>query len=232
VFRTKAEFAYDKLKKQILVGKWAPNQRLILNILTQELSLSVIPIREALKHLEKEGFVVQIPHQGYSVAAMCEEELYELMLLREALEITALPKIIDKITLEEIKDLYRLTEEMKEIHEALKKDQENDELQDQFRVINRLFHRTIVSAAGFIHFPEMLDNLMDLSNRYLNLVESLLGIRAVDIKEHVAIVDGIANKDVKAVVKLLKQHYRRVQNEFSTQISTNRRLVNGIFRVV
>jgi len=192
MFKTKVEFAYETLKKQILSGKWVPNQRLVLNILTQELSLSVIPIREALKRLEKERFVVQIPHQGYSVAAMNEEELEELMLLREALEITALPMVMERITAVEIEGLYRLTEEMMEIHESLKTERDDDDMQERFRSINKLFHSTIISASGFVHFPDMLDNLMDLSHRYLNLVESLLGIRAVDIKEHVAIVDGIA----------------------------------------
>lgn len=231
MYRTKAEFAYETLKKQILAGKWVPNQRLVLNILTKELSLSVIPIREALKRLEKDGFVIQVPHQGYSVAAMSEEELYELMLLRESLEITVLPKVIETISEEEIQDLYRLTEEMMEIHESLKEDSENYDLQDQFREVNRIFHRTIVASSGFVHFPEMLDNLMELSNRYLNLVEEILGIREVDIKEHIAIVDGIAQKDGASVAELLKKHYRRVQNEFSTQINTNRRLANGIFRI-
>lgn len=229
MYQTKAEFAVVKLKQQILAGEWQPNQRLVLSALTEKLGLSMVPIREALSSLEKEGFVIQTPHQGYSVAPMSIDELEELMFLREVLTVKALPLVIENISQNEITELYSITDEMKEIQRLLGSEGA-EELLEQFRSLNKSFHRTVVAASGLVHLPIMLENLMDLSNRYLNLVESNLGIREVDIKEHVRIVEEIEKKDLVTLKRLVIEHQQRVMKEFTTHISHNRRIINGIFR--
>ena len=112
MYKTKTIYTYEILRNDILTGKYTPNERLILKDLANYLNLSMIPIREALGHLERDGLVRQIPHQGYTVAPFSVEEIEELFTLRISLESLALEIIIKKSKENLISKLYLLTKEM------------------------------------------------------------------------------------------------------------------------
>jgi DNA-binding GntR family transcriptional regulator len=80
MYVTKTNFVYEQIRDAILTGKYPPNQKLILKELSQDLDVSPMPVREALNHLEKDGLVKKIPHQGYTVSPLFLEEMEELFL--------------------------------------------------------------------------------------------------------------------------------------------------------
>jgi DNA-binding GntR family transcriptional regulator len=63
----KTHHAYDTIRTRILAGTYAPTQRLIVRTLAEELAMSPVPIREALRRLEAEGWVVIRPNIGAEV---------------------------------------------------------------------------------------------------------------------------------------------------------------------
>lgn len=80
------EVAADHLRRMILGGTLLPGERIIENRLTVELGISRPPMREALRLLEREGLVEQIPRKGARVQTLTLHDVYEIFTLRTELE--------------------------------------------------------------------------------------------------------------------------------------------------
>ena len=224
MYKTKTIYTYEILRNDILTGKYTPNERLLLKDLANYLNLSIIPIREALGHLERDGLVRQIPHQGYTVAPFSVEEIEELFTLRISLESLALEIIIKKSKENLISKLYSLTKEMDKYIELNKKFKEKFSLQNprrkKFMLINRDFHLTIATFTGFIHLPSILNNIFDMSERYMNLLEFVVGLSRIDYLEHLEILKSIERKDEKSAKAKLEKHIRRILNKLKKYVIT------------
>lgn len=81
--RTQVE---QRLRRAIINGHFRPGGRLIERELCALLGVSRTSLREALRHLEGDGLVVNIPHKGLVVATMTREEADEVYQVRAAVE--------------------------------------------------------------------------------------------------------------------------------------------------
>ena len=63
-FKTKNIAVYEALRKDILGGKLKPGQKIIMSDVAKKFKLSEIPVREAIRRLESDGFVKFTPHIG------------------------------------------------------------------------------------------------------------------------------------------------------------------------
>lgn len=81
--------AANEIRKKILSGEYAPGERLIEERLTEELAISRPPLREALRLLENEGLILNRPRRGTFVSTLTDQDVYEILTLRSALERTA-----------------------------------------------------------------------------------------------------------------------------------------------
>jgi DNA-binding GntR family transcriptional regulator len=68
----KQERTYAILRSRILDGTYGPGQRLVIDALARDLAVSPMPVREAIRRLEAEGWVVYQRHQGAQVAPLDE----------------------------------------------------------------------------------------------------------------------------------------------------------------
>jgi DNA-binding GntR family transcriptional regulator len=212
--KTKSLYAYEAIKDAILLGEYQPDERLVLKDLSKSLSLSAIPLRESLNNLEKDGLVIQTPHQGFRVAPLSVNEFEELLAIRLSLELTALPHTIRNITDEQILHLASLTEEMFSYWEKYKNSPATLNIKKEFMTMNKELHIGMASASKLIHLPGMLARIFDLSHRYMNIMEHIVGIGEVDVREHVEMVNLIKEKNEEKLKKLLESHYERVITEF------------------
>lgn len=64
---SKAQQAYESIRERIVSGTYAPGQRLIARSLATELGMSPVPVREALRRLEAENWVLMRPNIGAEV---------------------------------------------------------------------------------------------------------------------------------------------------------------------
>jgi len=86
--KTLRELALEKLRAAILRLVFLPGQRLVERDLCERLGVSRSVVREVLRHLEAEGLVETVPHQGPIVArfdAARVEQIYEIRALLEAM---------------------------------------------------------------------------------------------------------------------------------------------------
>ena len=87
--RTLVDVATRELREMILSGELQPGVQLVLTELAQRLSMSVMPVREAIGRLQAEGLVDQIPHRGARVSLVSAADLEDLYAVRIALETLA-----------------------------------------------------------------------------------------------------------------------------------------------
>ena len=76
----------DELRRAILTGRRRPRERLVEDRLSEELGVSRVPIREALRALAAEGLVDIQPRRGASVAEISAEVGRDLVEVRATLE--------------------------------------------------------------------------------------------------------------------------------------------------
>jgi DNA-binding GntR family transcriptional regulator len=91
----KAGAVYETLKRRILDGTYPPGDWLRLSQLARDFSLSEMPIREALRLLQKDGLVVLHRHRGAQVAEVSLARGYEIvetrLFLEKAAALSAVP---------------------------------------------------------------------------------------------------------------------------------------------
>jgi len=76
----------EELRRSILTNRRRPGERLVEDRLSEELGVSRIPIREALRTLAGEGLVAMQPRRGASVADVSPEVARDLVEVRATLE--------------------------------------------------------------------------------------------------------------------------------------------------
>lgn len=78
--------AYAQLKRLILSRPADADEALSERALANQLSMSRVPVREAIKALENEGILVVLPRRGIHVRRLTIAQVRELYDVREALE--------------------------------------------------------------------------------------------------------------------------------------------------
>jgi len=93
----KQQRAYAELRERILSGAYSPGYRLVIDALADELGVSTLPVREAIRRLEAEGLVVFRPNAGAQVApadpTLFEEMVHGLAVLEGYATALAAPEL-------------------------------------------------------------------------------------------------------------------------------------------
>ena len=80
--------------------------------LADEMGVSRTPVREAIRKLELEGFVVMIPRRGTYVADISIKDINEVYEIRTSLEVLAAGLAAERISDEELETMQRLLVEI------------------------------------------------------------------------------------------------------------------------
>jgi DNA-binding GntR family transcriptional regulator len=76
---SKSQLAYDYLRNRIARRELSPGYRLVLQSIADELAMSVVPVREAIRRLEAEGLVTFERNVGARVAMVDEHGYVDAM---------------------------------------------------------------------------------------------------------------------------------------------------------
>jgi DNA-binding GntR family transcriptional regulator len=91
--RSLREQVYEYLREQMAHGGLQPGVFLNLNELATQLGISRTPLREALLHLESEGFVTVLPRRGFLLNALTLDDIRHFYEIIGALEAAALKSV-------------------------------------------------------------------------------------------------------------------------------------------
>lgn len=77
---------YELIRDRIVRAHYAPGSKLQLIPLSEELEVSTMPVRSALKRLDSEGFVTYRAHKGATVEPLDLDAFEEILEIRLAIE--------------------------------------------------------------------------------------------------------------------------------------------------
>ncbi|MFP4668547.1 MAG: GntR family transcriptional regulator, partial [Desulfobacterales bacterium] len=90
--RTLSAQVFDRLYSAILSARIEPGSKLKINQLAETLEVSVMPVREALRHLESAGLVTFTPNKKILVNEISKEDLEDVYFVLAPLEEFSLEK--------------------------------------------------------------------------------------------------------------------------------------------
>ncbi|HEV8132709.1 MAG TPA: GntR family transcriptional regulator [Acidobacteriota bacterium] len=195
-YSTISDIVLERIREDILSGRLKPGEKINQNRLTKELGVSIIPLREAFKRLQAEGYINIIPHRGAYVGELSHDEIEDIYLVRAELEELAAALAAENLTEDDIKTLRALFRSMKK---ATKEHRRQELL-----ALNRKFHFTIYRACRRKHLLEILEDLWDRSSRYRNLQTFLPRRAEEELKEHKQILEACQNGVRKSLMTTIR----------------------------
>jgi len=106
------EVVTNALREAILSGELRPGERLLQEQLADQLRVSRIPLRDALRRLEAEGLVRIGPRRGAEVASLSPDDVREVYDIRISLEPELMRRAIAALGPGDITRLVEMSERM------------------------------------------------------------------------------------------------------------------------
>lgn len=116
---SKSEVAYAWLRERIVSSIFGPGHRLVLGRIAEQLEMSVVPIREAIRRLEAEGLVTYEHNVGASVAIVDEAEYVHTMQTLALVEGSAVGLALGFITSDDLARATAINQRMRGMLEDL-----------------------------------------------------------------------------------------------------------------
>jgi DNA-binding GntR family transcriptional regulator len=196
--RTVADDAEHVLFQAIASGEIPPGAQLRLQELSDQLQMSMMPIREAIRRLQALGLVEVVAHKGAWVRPLTVEDLYDTYFTRIHLETRAFIEASGTLT-DEVVARARL---------ALKDKKSADIAGDALasRAANERFHFELYQAAGSAWLLHCIWPVWRNSERYRT--KSMQDARHVAkrAREHTKMLDALVAGDTREAVILLVSH--------------------------
>jgi DNA-binding GntR family transcriptional regulator len=148
----------DELRARISDGRIEPGERLYEMAIAQELGVSRLPVREAIRMLESEGMVSVLPRRGgVLVRSLEREDVENLFDVREALEVLAARRAAERTDSAGVEELGRLLETAREAlaaGDATAVDAANTAFHDQIYLLGRnaLVPQMLGPLTGRLHW--------------------------------------------------------------------------------
>jgi DNA-binding GntR family transcriptional regulator len=195
---TAQEAVLGELRRRLVGGLLRPGDQIRQDALAEELGVSRVPVREAMRILEGEGQIAYSPHRGYFVAELDVDELAEIYRLRDILETEAVRAGFHALSEE---DTDRMTQAMEEMREAAASGNIA-----ALTVSNRTFHFTLFASSGMTRLLRILTQLWDSSDPYRSMYFSNPEHLRLMEREHEAIWKAVVARDEKLLLRLLEEH--------------------------
>ena len=194
------ELVCENIRQAIIDGTFSPGERLMEIQLADEMGVSRTPVREAIRKLELEGFVVMIPRRGTYVADISIKDITEIYEIRISLDILAAGLAAERITDEELEQLNGYLIEIGQ-HIA------NNDM-DKIVEVDTAFHDMLYTASRNERLRSIRGRSMSYPGR---LVETM--------DEHRNLVEAIAAHDVERAQYAARIHLENAEHTLMRSLS-------------
>jgi len=186
------------LRSAILDGEFAPGVRLIELELATRFNVSQGTIRAALKFLQAEGLVEYRPRRGNFVITVQKSDVYEISMLREALE-----SLGARLAAKRIDDQGR--EALEALLQAMRTAARTGN-RARLTELDFDFHRTVIEISGHRRLMEVYNRLEGQTRMFLRLTDKFYHDPLDIIELHEQLVNAICNGDAEAAFQLANRH--------------------------
>lgn len=199
VYKTRTQLVVETLREKILSGEIKAGEPLRQAALAEELSVSRIPVREALLQLEAEGLVSFEPHKGATATELNANQVEELFDLRAMLECDLLASSLPLLSEEK---LAEATDILNQLDRALGK----ENAANTWSELNSRFHNCLYSGANRPQTQDLVNTLNKNADRYIRMHLLWAGGISKAGPEHNQLLDFCKSGEVEKAVAVLKQH--------------------------
>lgn len=140
---TVTEYVTEQIRDRIVLGHLRPEERLPVYRLAEELGVSRVPLREAVRQLEAESLVDNLPRRGTVVRALSAKDVYEAFVILRRIEDIAATQAAEQRADEVVPKMRTCLDEMATLIES-----GVDKNSIQFLHAHRAFHFAMFAATG------------------------------------------------------------------------------------
>lgn len=192
----------DILAERILSGELIPGERIKQDEVADELNMSRIPVRDALRILETRGLVTLKANAGARVNTITLRDMEISYKARELLEPMLIGESIPNLTEADIEDMRKI------LVELVKADNVED-----FLPIDRAFHWASYRGHGAPQLAQIVERLWDTTQSYRRAYAKIALKNGAKIQrtEHELLFGAIERREIETAQATLLMHIRRTR---------------------
>jgi DNA-binding GntR family transcriptional regulator len=195
---------YEALVELVIAGRLGAGQHLVETELARQLGVSRQPVREALHRLEAEGWVDLRPNQGAFVHVPTDQEVDQLLDVRELLEVETARLAARTVTPDQLARLRAICRDGEAAVAA------GDT--ERFVSLNNSFHAALAEVGGNAVLAELSAIVGRRARWYYRLVAPMREHESC--VEHLAMVEAIEAADGDQAAKVARSHVERTRTAY------------------
>jgi DNA-binding GntR family transcriptional regulator len=196
--QTAASYVADALRAAIQNGELHDGAELNQVALAEHFGISRVPVREAMRMLEAQGWITALPHRRAVVQALSVSRVSEIFEVRAVLEGHLIEKAIANSSPDHLARLEKVRSEMEGLADHI-----------AWVAANRKFHRLLLEPAQSPMTLELIEQLTAQVERYLRVRDETVIREDAAGKEHAEILRAVAKKETAVARALLVSHIER-----------------------
>lgn len=189
-----------ELSQHILEGRLPIGEFLSQRKLAQLTGSSVISVRGAVRQLENEGLVENIPRMGIRIPQETPAAIRDRYLIRHALETTAVERIFGNLSDEEKDQLLQMANELDRLV-----NEHTEENAKQFARLHHELHLRIAEGANSPLLIQMLKRVINPSLMMLNATRSWKAPAELT-QNHTELVEFIMGENLDQAIQAIQAH--------------------------
>lgn len=197
-FRSITKLIAEELRQAIVSGRIPPGERLSEEKLAASLKVSSVPLRDALRRLEAEGYVSFVAHGEITISKPTVDEIDDLYAIAGALEGLAARLAAERASAEEIARL-------REIHQSLREAYHKKDVQRYFD-INGQFHSFIAEIARNERLYRLVGELRQEIRKTRILALQLPQRLDFSMREHDQLLDAFLKRNPTLAESVVMKH--------------------------
>jgi DNA-binding GntR family transcriptional regulator len=187
----------DSIRRAIDAGVLSPGQRLVEAEIANQMGTSRAPVREAIRLLEQEGIVNNIPRRGSFIVKLENKDIEEIYSLRSVLESLAVREALP-LSDEVLTELQGLVDEMYLAAET------NDMVTLVERDLD--FHKCIVINANHSRLLDVWQRMSAQLRLFLAMKDRLYENPGDVAETHIPLLEALRDGDIEMAQSVLGEH--------------------------
>jgi DNA-binding GntR family transcriptional regulator len=186
---------YGRLRRWITSGTLSPGTKISIRSIADSFGVSTMPVREALRMLQAEGFVA-FERRSVTVTHLSKDQVTQVFQIRLRLEQLASEWAIGQVSDDDIADLEHILHRMDRADIGV----------EEWRQLNQDFHRRFYDCARSPHLLDLIRNIWDKIEPYMVIYASTVEDFREAHAQHLEILELIRTGDLAQLLVKIENH--------------------------
>jgi DNA-binding GntR family transcriptional regulator len=188
----------NNIRRAIDAGALKPGERLVEADIAAQMGTSRAPVREAIRLLEQEGLVTNVPRRGSFVIELDHKDIEEIFSLRSVIEVLAVREALPRLTQEDLDGLQDLVDEMIKAAEE----------RDMTRLVDSdlEFHQRLVHIADHSRLLDVWQRMYTQLRLFLAMKDQLYDNPRDVADTHIPLLEALRSGDIETAHQVINSH--------------------------